>query len=573
MASLIMPRVRSGFSRRTMMATALAGGFLTACGQKAEAPASAGPSSANTTGIVETNAGKVSGFMDKGVHVFKGIPYGASTAPPRRFMAPSAPAPWTGVKEATAFGPWSPQGASTAPFPAREDLPSDYADDKPRRLIANLPSGTGPGEDCLVLNVWSPALDGAKRPVLVWLHGGGFSSGSGSSTWYDGTNMARKQDVVIVSINHRLNVMGYLYLGDLGGPDFADASSAGMLDCVMALQWVKDNIERFGGDPSRVLIFGESGGGRKTSTLMSMPPGRGLFNRCVVQSGSQLTLDKPDVAMERTEKFLKAVGVDKGNVAKLQELTLDQLLGAVAGAVAGTGQFRPVAGAPSTPRDPFWPDASPVNADVPMMIGSNRTEQSVFLGGDAKIVDMDEAGLMKRLNGWIPEAQKKEVVAMYRRIYPNAKNDEILYMAGTDRGYFYDSTVQAALKAQQGGAPAYHYQFYRETPVEGGRYHVPHASEIPFIFDNLDKAISIGGQPTAEAQELADAMSATWAAFARNGSPNNPAIPHWTPYNISDRPSMVFDIDTRIESDVRAEQRAMMDKIGSQQLGRETGPG
>lgn len=249
------------------------------------------------------------------------------------------------------------------------------------------------------------------------------------------------------------------------------------------------------------------------------------------------------------------------------------MLGAVAGAVAGTGQFRPVAGAPSTPRNPFWPDASPLNADVPMMIGSNRTEQSVFLGGDAKIVDMDEAGLMKRLDGWIPEANKKEVLAMYRKIYPNAKNDEILYMAGTDRGYFYDSTVQAALKAQQGGAPAFHYQFYRHTPVEGGRYHTPHASEIPFIFDNLDKAISIGGQPTAEAQTLADAMSATWASFARTGDPNNGAIPAWPKYDPATRPSMVFDIETKVENDVRKEQRLMMDKIGSQQLGRETGPG
>jgi para-nitrobenzyl esterase len=386
--------------------------------------------------------------------------------------------------------------------------------------------------------------------------------------------MASKQDVVVVTINHRLNVLGYLYLGDLGGGEFADASSAGMLDCVLALQWVKDNIERFGGDPSRVLIFGESGGGRKTSTMMVMPPAQGLFHRCVVQSGSQLTLDTPEVGMERTEKFLKALNIARTDIGKLQDASLDQLLGAVAGAVEGTGQFRPVAGAPSTPWHPFHPDAPAISAGVPMMIGSNRTEQSVFMGGNADIVTLDDAGLNQRLASWIPESDRADVVAMYRRLYPEVRNDELLYMASTDRGYFLDSTIQAALKAEQGAAPAFHYQFYRETPVEGGRYHVPHASEIPFVFDNLDKAISIGGQPTLEAQALADRMSATWATFARTGDPNHEGLPTWPAYDTRSRPSMIFDVETRVENDPRSAQRQRMLAFGSQQhQGREAGPG
>jgi para-nitrobenzyl esterase len=307
---------------------------------------------------------------------------------------------------------------------------------------------------------------------------------------------------------------------------------------------------------------------------MVMPPAQGLFHRCVVQSGSQLTLDTPEVGMERTEKFLKALNIARTDIGKLQDASLDQLLGAVAGAVEGTGQFRPVAGAPSTPRHPFHPDAPAISAGVPMMIGSNRTEQSVFMGGNADIVTLDDAGLNQRLASWIPESDRADVVAMYRRLYPEVRNDELLYMASTDRGYFLDSTIQAALKAEQGAAPAFHYQFYRETPVEGGRYHVPHASEIPFVFDNLDKAISIGGQPTLEAQALADRMSATWATFARTGDPNHEGLPTWPAYDTRSRPSMIFDVETRVENDPRSAQRQRMLAFGSQQhQGREAGPG
>ena len=308
--------------------------------------------------------------------------------------------------------------------------------------------------------------------------------------------------------------------------------------------------------------------------MMAIPQAQGLFHRCVVQSGSQLTLDTPEVAMERTEKFLKALNIASTDIGKLQDATLDQLLGAVAGAVQGTGQFRPVAGAPSTPRHPFHPDAPPISAGIPMMIGSNRTEQSVFMGGNAEIVNLDDAGLNQRLTAnWIPEKDKAGVIAMYRKLYPGVRNDELLYMATTDRGYFLDSTIQAALKAQQGGAPAFHYQFYRATPVEGGRYHTPHASEIPFVFDNLDKAVSIGGQPTPEAQKLADQMSATWAAFARTGDPNHEGLPAWPAYSADTRPSMIFDIESRVENDPRSEQRKRMLAIGSQQhQGRELAP-
>ncbi len=577
MTTLILPASRMRMSRRLLLASVFAGGVAAAC-SPSNAPA-AGTATASTTAngdpIVETTAGKVQGLLDSssGVRVFKGVPYGASTAPPNRFRAPRAPDPWTGVKETVAYGYSAPQGASTAPVEAREDAPADLADETPRRLLNNSPAGAGPSEDCLVLNVWTPATDGAKRPVMVWLHGGGFSSGSGASTWYDGTRLAQKQDVVVVTINHRLNVFGFLYLGDLGGGEFADSSSVGMLDCVLALQWVKDNIERFGGDPSRVLIHGESGGGRKTSTMMVMPPAQGLFNRCVVQSGSQLRLDGPEIAMQRTEQFFSGVGVTKDDIGALQNLSLDQMLAAVGGATRGTGQFRPVAGAPSTPYHPFDPAAPAISANVPMMIGTNRTEASVFMGNLPGITTLDEAALRTRVAALVPEERASDVIAMYRRLYPQAKNDEILYMTSTDRGYFLDSTIQAERKAAQGGAGCWYYGFYRDTPVEGGRYHAPHAAEIPFVFDNIDKAISMGGQPTPAAQTLADQMSGAWAAFARNGDPNHDGLINWPQYG-TDRTAMVFDEPPRVENDIRSEQRQLMLSFGSQQDGRvETGPG
>jgi para-nitrobenzyl esterase len=552
-------------NRRMLLATGLAGA-ATACVTPLARIRPNGPPT------VSTSAGMVQGALaENGVRVFKGIPYGASTGGQGRFRAPRPPTPWAGIRMTTAFGPPTPQGRpSNAPPPPPRDPTL------PPPLINNNPAGAQ-SEDCLVLNVWTPGTDTAKRPVMVWLHGGGFSAGSGSSTWYDGVRLAQKQDVVLVTINHRLNVFGYLYLGDLGGGEFRDAASVGMLDCVLALQWVKDNIANFGGDPGRVLIFGESGGGRKTSSMMAMSPAQGLFHRCVVQSGSQLRLDTPDVGMERTEKFLKALSIGKDDIRKLWTLSQDELLAAVPGAVAGSGQFRPVIGSPSFPAHPFDPGAPAISANVPMIVGSNRTEASVFMGGDPAIANISEEELVKRVGALVPAGQAADTIAMYRRIYGQAKRDEILYMTSTDRGYFLDTTILAGRKADQNAAPVWVYQFYRHTPVEGGRYHTPHASEIPFVFDTLAYGTSIGGQPTANAQVLADRMSAAWATFARNGDPNGGHTITWPKYNSTTRPTMVWDespAGPRIENDPRVEQRKRMLAYGSQQYGaRETGPG
>jgi para-nitrobenzyl esterase len=529
---------------------------------------------ANSGPVVEVTTGKLRGTASSGSLAFKGVPYGASPAGSGRFKAPRPADKWTGVREALAYGHAAPQGNSLLPPATRTTG------------ISLVGEGATFAEDCLYLNVWTPALDNSKRPVLVWLHGGGFASGSGGSALYDGTNMARTQDVVVVTINHRLNVFGYLDLSQIAGSDYADSASAGLLDVVLALRWVKDNIERFGGDPGRVTIFGESGGGRKVSVLMAMPPAQGLFHRAVVQSGSALRMDTQAVASERAEKLFKALDIGPKQLDKLLALPADALLGAVSKATEGTGQFRPTTGAPSLPAHPFDPKAPAMSADVPMLIGTNLTEASFALGRDPRVLALDEAGVLERIKRVVPEKEAANVLATYQRLYPGLVPSDLLFRVITDRGYFLDSTIQAERKAELRRAPAFLYSFNWQQPLAAGRTHAPHGSEIAFVFNNVH--LARGEKPEA----LAATMCAAWAAFARTGDPStaptpNPTLPRsagegregaaalgkWPPYDATARPTMVFDRDSRIENDPRGEQRKLMLAFGSQQYAsREVAP-
>src|SRR5579864_2898442 len=254
--------------------------------------------------VVTTNAGKIRGAMQDKVHAFKGVPYGASTEGAGRFMPPAKPQAWSGVRDALELGPASPQVPSTL-------IPES---------MAQQPKGDGAGsEDCLHLNVWTPSVGGGKRPVMVWFHGGGYSAGSANWAMYDGANLAAKQDVVVVTVNHRLNVFGYLYLADLGGEKYARSSNVGMLDTIAALEWVRDNISAFGGDPGNVTIFGQSGGGGKVSTLMGMPAAKGLFHRAIAMSGSNVTGMPRDRANKGVEALLGKLGLKPNQVDQLQK--------------------------------------------------------------------------------------------------------------------------------------------------------------------------------------------------------------------------------------------------------------
>jgi para-nitrobenzyl esterase len=497
--------------------------------------------------IVETIGGKVRGAGTSGIQTFLGVPYGASTEGAGRFQPPQKAMPWPGVRDALHVGPVCPQAPRTLKNHDIEQMIFSGAYEKTPQY----------GEDCLVLNVWTPALrDGRKRPVMVWLHGGGYAAGSGGAPWYDGTNLAREGDVVVVAINHRLNLFGYLYLGDLAGGKYADSGNAGMLDIVMALEWVRDNITGFGGDPGNVTIFGESGGAGKVSVLMAMPPAKDLFHKAIVQSGSTLKSTPRDDATKRTKSLLASMGLKESQVDQLQKLSADQLLTALAAGDSGAGSG-PVVDGRSLPADPFDPKAPSISARVPMLIGTNKEETVLLIGGnDPAAFSLDEAGLRARLKksvGGSDEAASK-LIAVYRKTRPNATPSDLFFDISTDLSMRKNAITQAERKTEQGTAPAYMYLLTWQSLGFGGRYKTLHASDLPFVFDNVDKASALTNNDP-RCQVLAEKMSRAWIAFARAGDPNHSGLPKWDPYSLNERATMIFDYDCKAVNDPFSEER------------------
>ncbi len=482
-----------------------------------------------------TTNGPVRGYRDGGVTIFKGVRYGADTAP-RRFQPPSPPRPWTEPADAFAYGPASPQGES-----------------EPNQ-----------SEDCLFLNVWTPGLDAERRPVMVYVHGGGYSTGSGSSPLYDGTRLAARNDVVAVTVNHRLNLFGYAYLARLGGRAFADSGNAGQLDLILALEWVRDNIAAFGGDPARVMVFGQSGGGAKIATLMATPSASGLFHRVATMSGQQVTASGPMNATRRAAAWLDALDLSPDRAAEAATLPVDRLLRAaeITDPVLGYGSlhFGPVLDDRTLTRHPFYPDAPAQSAAIPMIIGNTRDETRAFLGGDPAnhaLTWDDLPGRMTLANMRIDVAPEG-VIAVYRAMRPNWSPSDIFFAATTAARSWRGAIIEAEARAAA-GTPAFIYQLNWTSPIDGGRRGAMHTDDIPLALDTVAAPGSRAQGP--EAQVMADILSRAFVAFARTGDPNHPGLPPWTPYDLARRQTMIMDIPPRMEDDPRGDERRLFARI------------
>jgi len=504
--------------------------------------------------IVETKYGKVRGVSAEGVQIFKGIHYGASTEGAARFLPPTPPKSWTGVFDALQYGTMAPQNLSAA-------TGSDI-----RIAMGDIFGPGGVGEDCLVLNVWTAGLRG-KRPVMVWLHGGGYTGGSDGATTYDGTNLARKRDVVVAGINHRLNVFGYLYLGGVGGEKYADSGNVGMLDCVLALEWIRDNIAHFGGDPGNVTIFGESGGGGKVSVLMAMPPAKGLFHKAIVESGSTLRVSTREDADAATRTYLVQLKIAPDRVDDLQKVAMSDMLAALR-AMTGPNSIRlgPVVDGRSLSRQPFDPDAPTQSANVPMLIGTNGTESTALLGiADGSLFSLNEADMRTKLKSYLhlaDDAQLDSLLAVYKKDRPNASPSDIYFAVTTDRMMRMHAITQAERKAAQHAGPAYMYIFDWRSPVLGGKLRSPHGIELAFVFDNTDKTTGMNGTG-ADLAPLAEKVSTAWAAFARTGNPGTPSLPHWPAYDTQSRATMIFNDECKVLDDPGRDERLAISALPS----------
>jgi para-nitrobenzyl esterase len=498
--------------------------------------------------VAATRAGRVAGYIHRGIFTFKGIPYADTCAGPNRFMPPLKPKSWGGVRSSRQYGYVAPQGPRAG-----------WANDE-EAFMFTWDDGVQ-NEDCLRVNVWTPAVgDGKKRPVMVWLHGGGYTAGSGQELQsYDGENLARRGDVVVVSLNHRLNVFGYLDLSKFGA-QYAASGNVGMLDIVAALEWVRDNIEGFGGDPHLVTVFGQSGGGGKVSTLMAMPAAKGLFHRAIVESGSILQGIPQENAQKLTDAIVSELGLSAATVGQMQTLPYEQILTAAdkvlrerrpkaAGGIpnfrrlSGLLGFGPVVDGQTLPSHPFDPGAPAMSADIPMIIGTTLNEFVTAIN-HPEFEAMSEADLETHAREIYGE-RAMSVIGAFRQRTPRAKPFD-LWSHIAASGVRGSAIEQARLKAAQGRAQAYLYWFTWQTPILSGRPRAFHCSEIAFVFDNTDRCETMTGGG-AEPRALAGKMCDAWIQFARTGNPNHPRLPHWPAFAAETVPTMIFDTAPRVE--------------------------
>jgi para-nitrobenzyl esterase len=494
---------------------------------------------------VETRYGKIRGSNLGNVQAFRGVPYGGTTAPPHRFMPPRKPDKWTGVRDCFELGKRSPQLLSAF---------HGFVPPEVEVMDRNEPMS----EDCLMLNVWTPSVGAGKRPVMVWLHGGGFTSGSGGFICYDGDKLAEKHDVVCVTVNHRLNVFGYLYLAGLGGEKYANASNVGNLDIVAALEWVRDNIAAFGGDPSNVTLFGQSGGAGKVSSLMAMPAAKGLFHKAIVQSGAAVKGMPKAMANKNAEMVLTRLNLTAQQLDQLQSVPMEKLLDLQEPKAGPPIGFAPVTDGRSLPTDPFDPVAPAQSANIPLLIGTTETEVTFFPN---QVLDpIDDASFKSRVKQLVKnasDAQVDEVIKAYRAGRPKDTNTDLFLIMSSDATFRAGVLTEADRKAQQGKAAVYHYYFTWRSPVREGKLRSYHTLEIPFVFDNVDASAAMTGKGQAQ-NVLADRMSKAWVAFARTGNPSHAGLPKWEAFDTAKRATMVFDNECKLVNDPHGAEQKLL---------------
>jgi para-nitrobenzyl esterase len=496
------------------------------------------------TCLAETTNGTVRGAVENGGYAFKGVRYAQSTAGDNRFMPPQPPEKWAGVQDALRWGASAPQlptALSTDPF---------YAWYSAIQPIS---------EDCLFLNVFTPGLDQAKRPVMVWIHGGGWREGAGTAPGFDGTNLARAQDVVVVTLNHRLNAFGHLHL-EGSGERFCDAGNAGLLDIVLALKWIRDNAAAFGGNPGNVTLFGESGGASKIAALLGMRAAKGLFHKAIVQSsGGGLRLASREDAARQAASLAKTLGRKELSGDELQQIPMEALLAALRTA---PGAFRGMIDGRSFEEELFQPSSLQTSADVPMMAGCTNTETTYHLRADPRNFSLQQADITRRLSRFldVDTARVDRLIEAYRDVYPGRGPSDILTAVTTDYMFKRTTFRIAALQAGAANAPVYAYVFDRETPVDGGGMRSPHTTEVPFIFGTTAAAKAHVGSGT-DIQPMTDCMMAAWASFARTGDPNNDHVPKWAPFNASERHTMVLNVESRLVVDPGGQARAALEEL------------
>lgn len=496
--------------------------------------------------IVETAQGRVRGLTVGGVKTFKGLHYGGDTSGKHRFMPPRPPLKWAGVRDAFDHGQIAPQ------------IPNSRRNPFLSLTMYDIQPG-GMGEDCLVLNIWTPTIDrNAKRPVLVHLHGGAFELGSGNSPNFDGEEMARFGDCVVVTVNHRIGVFGHMNLADQA-PAFRYSGQAGIMDLVAALKWVRENIEGFGGDPSRVLSYGMSGGGLKTLLLMTMPSAKGLFHSAGIMSSGRHHLPSPDQAQAKAAALLSALGIARGDVKALQTVGMAKVLAAQAtldakdAAEGKRTAFDPSIDGQVIPITPFDPVALAASANIPMIISTSLDERTYRL----KNFELDEAGLRAHIAKRLGEARADQVLALYRADDPYSTPFVIQARFDSDEAFRLPQLLMAERKAAlaaKGGAPVWSYLWRQPTLAYGGRYGTPHGADVgPSLHDVRGPM----NGTDVDNRRLADQLASAWIAFAATGDPNNPRTPAWPPYRPPDRATMVFDRSAHVVNDPRGEFRTL----------------